>query len=53
MDDFLQRKKRKKPPVAAKVDGEFEAHLIQLHVNYLVIKIKCQGQQKSSSDVTS
>jgi len=30
VDDFLERKKRKTPPVLPKVDGEFEAHLIAL-----------------------
>lgn len=30
INDFLKRKKRDAPPVAAKVDGDFEAHLIAL-----------------------
>ena len=30
MESFLERRKRESPPVPAKVDGEFEAHLIAL-----------------------
>jgi len=30
IDNFLQRRTRETPPVPAKVDGEFEAHLIAL-----------------------
>jgi len=30
IDRFLERRKRETPPVPAKVDGEFEAHLIAL-----------------------
>jgi len=30
MESFLERRKRKTPPVQPKVDGEFEAHLIAL-----------------------
>jgi transposase len=30
IEGFLERKKRERPPVPAKVDGEYEAHLIAL-----------------------
>jgi hypothetical protein len=30
VEDFLQRKKRETPPVAAKITGEVEAHIIAL-----------------------
>jgi len=30
MGSFLERRKRESPPIPAKVDGEFEAHLIAL-----------------------
>lgn len=30
IEHYLERRKRKSPPVPAKVDGEFEAHLIAL-----------------------